>query len=236
MRLQDLAIITNTPLDTDRSLLEKFRAHDRVVHDPKTDLYSYRVRITHVIPRPEFILFMCASMTTMFGINQPFSPRFSDKLGKAGDFPFVPSRKSGKRPRKQSKSSRRKVKSLSHGLWRTVNYEWCFGMRSNLMRNRVAWQLRRVGAPIPSVFVSFWHIPEFLDLWHSLEVPNDVDLLKQLANEGLQATAGESLAPKAPITKKKGKKSAQRQRQIRLTNQHLKGQVDLSKDYVPQGK
>ena len=67
-------------------------------------------------------------------------------------------------------------------------------------------------------------------------MPNDVDLLKQLANEGLQATAGESLAPKAPITKKKGKKSAQRQRQIRLTNQHLKGQVDLSKDYVPQGK
>ena len=90
MRLQDLAIITNTPLDTDRSLLEKFRAHDRVVHDPKTDLYSYRVRITHVILRPEFILFMCNSMTTMFGIKLPFSPRFSDKLGKEGDFPFVP--------------------------------------------------------------------------------------------------------------------------------------------------
>ena len=44
MRLQDLAILTNTPVDTDKVLLEKFRAHDRVVHDPKTDLYSYRVR------------------------------------------------------------------------------------------------------------------------------------------------------------------------------------------------
>ena len=43
MRLQDLAIITNTPLDTDSALLEKFKAHDRVLHDPKTDLYSYRV-------------------------------------------------------------------------------------------------------------------------------------------------------------------------------------------------
>ncbi len=43
MRLQDLAIVTNTPLDTDSVLLEKFRAHDRIQHDPKTDLYSYKV-------------------------------------------------------------------------------------------------------------------------------------------------------------------------------------------------
>ena len=46
MRLQDLAIITNTPVDTDKTLLEKFKGHDRVVHDPKTDLYSYRVRVS----------------------------------------------------------------------------------------------------------------------------------------------------------------------------------------------
>lgn len=45
MRLQDLAIITNTPLDTNQALFERFRAHDRVVHDIKTDLYSYRVRV-----------------------------------------------------------------------------------------------------------------------------------------------------------------------------------------------
>ena len=45
MRLQDLAIITNTPVDTDKALLGKFRSHDRVIHDPKTDLYSYRVRV-----------------------------------------------------------------------------------------------------------------------------------------------------------------------------------------------
>ena len=43
-RLQDLAIITGIPIDTDKVLLEKFKAHDRVIHDPKTDLYSYRVR------------------------------------------------------------------------------------------------------------------------------------------------------------------------------------------------
>jgi transcription initiation factor TFIIE subunit beta len=43
MRLQDIAIVTNTPLDTDTVLLEKFKAHDRIQWDPKTDLYSYRV-------------------------------------------------------------------------------------------------------------------------------------------------------------------------------------------------
>jgi transcription initiation factor TFIIE subunit beta len=44
MRLQDLAIVTNTPIDTDLVLLERFRAHDKIKHDPKTDLYSYKVR------------------------------------------------------------------------------------------------------------------------------------------------------------------------------------------------
>ncbi len=52
MRLQDLAIITNTPVDTDKVLLEKFKAHDRVIHDPKTDLYSYRVRVTPLRTSP----------------------------------------------------------------------------------------------------------------------------------------------------------------------------------------
>lgn len=45
MRLQDLAIITNTPLDADPVLLDKFRAHDRVEYNPKTELYSYKVKL-----------------------------------------------------------------------------------------------------------------------------------------------------------------------------------------------
>jgi transcription initiation factor TFIIE subunit beta len=45
MRLEDLAIVTNTPLDTDSTLLERFRSHDRVEYNPKTDLFSYKVRI-----------------------------------------------------------------------------------------------------------------------------------------------------------------------------------------------
>jgi hypothetical protein len=47
MRLQDIAIVTNTPLDTDPVLLEKFKAHDRVQWDPRTDLYSYKVLLLY---------------------------------------------------------------------------------------------------------------------------------------------------------------------------------------------
>jgi len=43
MRLEDIAIVTNTPLTTDSALLEKFKHHDRVAYDPKTDLFSYKV-------------------------------------------------------------------------------------------------------------------------------------------------------------------------------------------------
>lgn len=43
MRIQDIAIVTSTPLDTDMVLLEKFKSHDRVQYDAKTGLYAYRV-------------------------------------------------------------------------------------------------------------------------------------------------------------------------------------------------
>jgi transcription initiation factor TFIIE subunit beta len=45
MRLDDLAIRTQTPLDTDKVLFEKFRTHDRVEFDPKTNLYSFKVSL-----------------------------------------------------------------------------------------------------------------------------------------------------------------------------------------------
>jgi transcription initiation factor TFIIE subunit beta len=78
---------------------------------------------------------------------------------------------------------------------------------------------------------------EFRDIWHTLKVPVDADLLKQLDNDGMQRTNAEAAAVKAPTGKKKGKKGgAPRQRQVRITNTHLKGQIDLSRDYVPPGK
>jgi transcription initiation factor TFIIE subunit beta len=46
MRVQDLAIITNTPLDTDPVLLQRFRDHDRIVCLPgNKDLFEYKVEL-----------------------------------------------------------------------------------------------------------------------------------------------------------------------------------------------
>jgi len=72
MRLQDLAIVTNTPLDTDVVLLEKFKAHDRIQWDPKTDLYSYKVSFSKVLFRDSFFFsYGTQSTNTLFGIKQP---------------------------------------------------------------------------------------------------------------------------------------------------------------------
>ena len=93
---------------------------------------------------------------------------------------------------------------------------------------------------------------EFHDLWHSLPVPNDVDLLKALSSgksslcwkpvtlyskndilDGLAATTAEVVIPKAPAAKKKGKRGgAPRQRQVRITNTHLKGEIDLAGEFA----
>jgi transcription initiation factor TFIIE subunit beta len=53
---------------------------------------------------------------------------------------------------------------------------------------------------------------------------------------GLQATSTEAVVPKAGAGKKKGKKGAPKHRSIKLTNTHLNGVVDLSRDFVPPGK
>ncbi|KAF6750338.1 hypothetical protein DFP72DRAFT_851721 [Ephemerocybe angulata] len=42
MRLEDIALFTDTPLDTDLMLREKFKAHDKIQFDHKTGLYSYK--------------------------------------------------------------------------------------------------------------------------------------------------------------------------------------------------
>ncbi|KAJ7923078.1 hypothetical protein B0H13DRAFT_2406376 [Mycena leptocephala] len=77
---------------------------------------------------------------------------------------------------------------------------------------------------------------EFMDLWHGLKLPDDVELRRELAKEGLQLTTA-AQAPIRATTKKKGKRGgAPRQRQVRLTNTHLAGDIDLTRDYAPPGK
>ncbi|KIJ30454.1 hypothetical protein M422DRAFT_783976 [Sphaerobolus stellatus SS14] len=201
MRLQELAILTDTPLMTDAALLDRFKTHDRVVHDPKTDLYSYRH--DYAFKNKASLLTEIQRHTRHGGglsvrsLKETWkeAPQAIEELEKEGDVLVTRTVKDGQ---------------MRFVFWNEVRPDEDKG-----------------GIPVEK---------EFQDLWHSLTVPADADLLKALASEGLQATAAEQLIPKLPQGKKKGKKGAPRNRQSRITNVHLKGEVDLTKDYVaPSG-
>ncbi|KIK39812.1 hypothetical protein CY34DRAFT_807818 [Suillus luteus UH-Slu-Lm8-n1] len=197
MRLQDIAIVTNTPLETDAVLLEKFKSHDRILWDPKTDLYSYRHEFSF---RNKAALLTEIQRQTRKGGGIPVralkeswkeAPLAIEELEKEGDVLVTRTVKDGQ---------------LRMVFWNEIKPDDESGGK----------QVEK----------------EFFDLWHSLKVPNDVDLLRALHAEGLQATAEETPIPKAPSNmKKKGKRSAPRQRQAKITNTHLKGEIDLSRDY-----
>ncbi|KIJ60413.1 hypothetical protein HYDPIDRAFT_183457 [Hydnomerulius pinastri MD-312] len=202
MRLQDIAIVTNTPLDTDMVLLEKFKAHDRIQYDPKTDLYSYR---------HDFNFRNKAALLT----------EIQRQTRKGGGIPVRALKESWKEAPQAIEELEKEGEVL---VTRTVKD----GQLRMVFWNEIKPDEESGGKQVEK---------EFLELWHQLKVPNDVDLLKALASEGLQATAAETPIPKAPSnTKKKGKRSAPRQRQAKITNTHLKGEIDLSRDYHAPGK
>ncbi|KAG1807779.1 uncharacterized protein BJ212DRAFT_1385426 [Suillus subaureus] len=197
MRLQDIAIVTNTPLETDMVLLEKFKSHDRILWDPKTDLYSYR---------HEFSFRNKAALLT----------EIQRQTRKGGGIPVRALKESWKEAPQAIEELEKEGEVL---VTRTVKD----GQLRMVFWNEIKPDDESGGKQVEK---------EFFDLWHSLKVPNDVDLLKALRAEGLQATAEEMPIPKAPSNmKKKGKRSAPRQRQAKITNTHLKGEIDLSRDY-----
>jgi len=196
MRLQDLAITTDTPLQTDKALFEKFRAHDRVVHDPKTDLYSYRHD------------FAFRSKAALLAEIQRHT------------------RKGGGLSVRTLKESWRDAPAAIEELEKSGDVLVTRTLKDGQMR-MVFWNEAPDVKPVED---------EFGKLWHGLYVPDDTDLLRALESEGLQATAAEFAPGKGAAPKKKGKKSAPRQRPARITNTHLKMEVDLSKDYVAPGK
>jgi len=196
MRLDDIAIHTNIPaLSTDESLIVKFRGHDRVVYDPKTDLYSYR---------SDYSFRNKASLLTEI-----------QRHTKTGGGLSVRSLKDSWKEAPQA------IEDLEGEgevlLIRTTKD----GQMKMVFYNEV--KKADGGEAVEK---------EFNDLWHSLEVPADADLVKSLQSEGLQTTASETVAPRLPQSKnRKGKKP--RQRQSRITNTH-KMDIDLSRDYLPQ--
>jgi transcription initiation factor TFIIE subunit beta len=182
MRLEDIAIVTNTPLTTDSGLLEKFKHHDRVAYDPKTDLYSYKVRqrlgrLLHVLSNACIL-----STTIMSALSLLFLLRFNGIPVRVVVLLYEHSKTRGKKHHKRLKNSKRRVKSLLRGPQKMVSCGWCSIMRSKATTKA---PLRSRKAKIPYVYCGTQHLTvstEFMDLWHSLKVPNETDLLKDLAS------------------------------------------------------
>ncbi|KDE03278.1 hypothetical protein MVLG_06235 [Microbotryum lychnidis-dioicae p1A1 Lamole] len=81
---------------------------------------------------------------------------------------------------------------------------------------------------------------EFLNLWKKLKAPTKEELSVQLNEAGL--TTASTVASDLPRNQNKNPRGKGRKgpgsanRRIKLTNTHLKGKVDLSKDYTPPGR
>lgn len=202
MRLEDIANQSETPLDAEPELADRFKNHEKIQYDVKTNLYSYK---------HEYNFRNKASLLTEIQRQTRKGNGISVKVLKESW--------------KEAASAIEELEKEGEVLvTRTV--------KDSQLR-MVFWNEVKPTEEQGGMAVD----KEFIDLWHTLKVPNDVDLLKQLASDGLQATVTEAAPVKTPAFKKKGKKGgAPRQRQIRLTNVHLKGEIDLTKDFVPPGK
>ncbi|KAJ6519411.1 transcription initiation factor IIE subunit beta [Mycena sanguinolenta] len=200
-RLQDIALLTNTPLLEDPVLLEKFKAHDRIEYNPKTDLYSYKHEY-NFRSKPALLTEIQRATKSGRGIHVKAlkeawkeAPAAVEELEEEGEVMVTRTVKDGQ---------------LRMVFWNEIKPNEETG-----------------GMPVEQ---------EFMDLWHSLNLPDDVELRRELAKEGLQLTTAAQAPVRAP-TKKKGKRGgAPRQRQVRITNTHLAGDIDLTRDYAPPGK
>ncbi|KAF7367270.1 Transcription initiation factor IIE subunit beta [Mycena sanguinolenta] len=201
-RLQDIALLTNTPLLEDPVLLEKFKAHDRIEYNPKTDLYSYKHEY-NFRSKPALLTEIQRATKSGRGIHVKAlkeawkeAPTAIEELEEEGEVMVTRTVKDGQ---------------LRMVFWNEIKPNEESG-----------------GMPVEQ---------EFMDLWHSLKLPDDVELRRELAKEGLQLTTAAQAPVRAPTTKKKGKRGgAPRQRQVRITNTHLAGDIDLTRDYAPPGK
>lgn len=108
MRLEDLAIITNTSLINDRVLFEKFKHHDRVSYDPKTDLFAYKVSRIGATQ----LALTISSTISMFDRNLNFLQRYNAKRSRAMGCLSVRLRNLGKKRLQPSRNSKRTVKCM----------------------------------------------------------------------------------------------------------------------------
>nr|GAT43665.1 predicted protein [Mycena chlorophos] len=199
VRLEDIAIMTETPLLENPLLLEKFKAHDRVLYNTKTNLFSYKHEY-NFRSKPALLTEIQRATKNGGGIHV----------------------KTLKEIWKEAPAAVEELEAEGEVLvTRTVKD----GQLRMVFWNEIKPTEEAGGKPVEK---------EFMDLWHSLKLPDDVELRKELANEGLQLTTAAQAPIRAPTVKKKGKRGgAPRQRQVRLTNTHLGNGIDLSRDYTP---
>ncbi|KAF7340023.1 Transcription initiation factor IIE subunit beta [Mycena venus] len=207
-RLEDIALLTNTPLLEDPVLLEKFKAHDRIEYNPKTDLYSYKHEYNFR--------------------NKPALLTEIQRATKNGRGIHV---KALKEAWKEAPQAVEELEAEGEVLvTRTVKD----GQLRMVFWNEIKPTEEAGGMPVEQ---GKFLMIEFMDLWHGLKLPDDVELRRELAKEGLQLTTAAQAPIRASTNKKKGKRGgAPRQRQVRLTNTHLAGDIDLTRDFVPPGK
>ncbi|KAI0033517.1 transcription initiation factor IIE subunit beta [Vararia minispora EC-137] len=209
-RLSDIAMYSSTPLMEDSTLREMFFNHPSVIWDPKMELAKFK---------HQFDISNKTQLLTEIKRHSKGGNGLNVKLLKESWKPTPAAIEEFEKTGDVLATRAGKDGQMKHVFANELKEE-----------DPTKW---REGPNNTGLCVE----KEFLDLWHSLKVPNDVDLLKQLANEGLQATAAEATAVKVPTTKKKGKKNAPRNRQAKITNLHLKGSgIDLTRNYVPPSK
>ncbi|KAJ7071455.1 transcription initiation factor IIE subunit beta [Mycena amicta] len=150
VRLEDIALLTSTPLLEDSVLLEKFKAHDRVQYNPKTNLYSYKHEYSFR-SKPALLTEIQRATKSGGGIHVKTlkevwkdAPACVEELEAEGEVLATRTVKDGQ---------------LRMVFWNEIKPTEEAG-----------------GKPVEK---------EFMDLWHSLKLPDDVELRRELAN-GMQ--------------------------------------------------
>ncbi|GAA5956779.1 hypothetical protein JCM8115_003817 [Rhodotorula mucilaginosa] len=210
IRLEDLAIRSGVEhLLTNPELQQGLRQHDRVRFDERTQLVSYK---------PDFVLNSKSDLIVLLRRNAA-----------QGGLPVKKLRESWSGVTNAIEELEREGRVLVTRTGKNLHAPNSGGGAEGQMKTVFLDDIGRERDPLDQ---------EFKDLWHSLKTPIGDELAQELQAAGLTAS---SAAPPPPTTNKKkvkGRKGpGSSNRRFKITNVHLKDQgIDLSKDYVPQGK
>ncbi|GAK63003.1 transcription initiation factor IIE subunit beta [Moesziomyces antarcticus] len=213
VRLEDFALSQGLPalLNPNSGLFARFKVHDRVMYDAKTDLWMYK---------PDYDLRTPADLVSLL------KDRYLNPGNGAGNSSAAGMRLA--ELRESYPAARDAIEELSKAEPREDREVLVLrGQRDGAIK-QVFWNPLR-GKEAKGVD------DEFKELWHELKVPDLVDLPKELEREGLTTTdmldAPVSAAQLAANAKNKKKKKGSGPRRFKLQNTHLEG-VDLSQDFV----